>query len=487
MKSEQGPREEARMEFSGLVEGRVAVPDDAVAALGAGLRGTLLRPGEPGFEDSRTVWNGMIDRTPALVARCLGVADTMHALAFVRAHGIQFSIKGGGHNIAGLAAVDGGLMLDLSAMRGVLVDPAARIARAQAGCLLGDLDRETQVHGLAAALGFVSNTGIAGLTLGGGFGYLTRRFGWTSDTVTAMEVVTADGRLVTASESSHPELFWGLCGGGGNFGIVTRFDYRLFPVGPEILGGAVAWDASAAREVLELQRALLAETPAELNVTVALRPAPPAAWLPADMHGKPIVLMVMCWTGDAAEGERIARRIRALGAPIGDIVKPRPYLTQQSLLDATQPKGRRYYWKSEYMAGVEDALIERAIAWAARATSPHSAVILFPVDGAVARLPVDHSAVGNRDARMVLNIAASWERADEDARHVGWAREAWADMRAFSTGGTYVNFLNEEETGDRVAAAYGPNLARLAAIKAAWDPGNLFRTNKNIVPARAGA
>jgi FAD/FMN-containing dehydrogenase len=453
--------------------------------LRAGLRGSVLLPGDHGFEPSRAVWNGMIDRHPAAVARCLGVADVRHALAFARERGIHFTIRGGGHNIAGLAACEGGLMLDMSLMRGVFVDPAGRTARAQAGCLLGDVDRETQQHGLAAVLGFVSNTGIAGLTLGGGFGYTTRRFGWTSDNVTGMEVVTAAGRLLRASETEHPDLFWALRGGGGNFGIVTGFDYRLYPLGPEVLGGAIAWPFEAARGVIELQRELTLEGPPELTVASVMRPAPPAPWLPAEYHGQLVIVLALLYSGDPDSGADLIERIRSHARPIGSVVQRRSYLSQQSLLDATQPAGRRYYWKSEYLPGIADGAIDKAMAYAEQIRSPHSAVIFFPVGGALNRLPQDHSAVGNRDAQVVLNIAASWENPAEDETHVGWARAAWKDMRSFSTGGTYLNFLTEEESGERVSAAFGANLARLAAMKAAWDPDNLFRTNKNILPQPA--
>ena len=454
----------------------------AVDRFAAGLRGPLLRPGAAGYDDARSIWNAMIDRRPALIARCLGVADVIHAVRFGREQRLRLSIKGGGHNISGLALADGGLMLDLSLMRGVVVDAPARTAHAQGGCLLGDVDRETQVHGLAAVLGFVSATGIAGLTLGGGFGYLTRRFGWTSDTVRSMEVVTAEGRVVRASERQHADLFWGLRGGGGNFGVVTNFEYALYPAGPEIVGGAIAWRADAAAEVLELYRTLAREAPPELALVAGLRLAPPAPWLPKEVHGQPIVALFVCHTGPIAEAERQVAPIKGFGKPVGDIVQRRPYVGQQSLLDATQPKGRRYYWKSEYLPRLEPALLAKAIEHAKRIASPHSAILLFPVDGALNRLSADHSAVGNRDAGFVLNVAASWEKPEDDARHIEWARAAWRDLRAFSTGGTYVNFLTEEEGDERVQAAYGANYRRLAEIKQSWDPENLYRVNKNIPP-----
>ena len=424
----------------------------------------------------------MIDRRPAAIARCLGVADVLAGVKFARDNRLQLSIKGGGHNIAGLAVCDGGLMLDMSLMRGVHVDVAARTARAQAGCLLGDVDRETQVHGLAAALGFVSNTGIAGLTLGGGFGYLSRRFGWTCDNVRSMDLVTADARVVRASERENADLFWGLRGGGGNFGVVTSFEYAVHPVGPEVVGGAVAWRAEEAGEVLAMFRTLCAAAPPELTCVAVLRPAPPAPWLPKEIHGKPIIVLFVCHSGAVAEGEKLVAPIKAFRTPVGDILQRRSYVSQQTLLDATQPKGRRYYWKSEYLAGLEPELLAQVIAHAGRIVSPHSGVVLFALDGALNRLPADHSAVGNRDATSVLNITASWEKAGDDAANIEWARAAWRDMRRFSTGGTYVNFLTEDDGDERTRAAYGPNHARLAALKSRWDPDNLFRTNKNIAP-----
>ncbi len=406
----------------------------------------------------------------------------MEAVKFAGAHDLALSIKGGGHNIAGLAVCEGGLTLDLSLMRGVWVDPAARVARAQGGCLLGDVDREAQLHGLAPVLGFVSNTGIAGLTLGGGFGYLTRRYGWTSDNVRSMEIVTADGRIRRTSATDEPDLFWGLRGGGGNFGVVTSFEYDLFPVGPEIVGGAIAWKADDAPAVLDLYRKLAAEAPPELAVVAVMRLAPPAPWLAKDIHGKPIVALFVCDTGPIAEAKRRVAPIKAFGSPVGDILQPRPYVSQQTLLDATQPKGRRYYWKSEYLPGIDPDLLRGMMAEAARITSPHSAVVLFPLDGALNRRPDDHSAVGNRDAKLVLNITAAWERAADDEANISWARSAWGSLRRFSTGGTYLNFLTEEEGDDRIHDAFRGNYERLVEIKTQFDPQNRFRTNKNVRP-----
>ncbi|HEX9116042.1 MAG TPA: FAD-binding oxidoreductase [Anaerolineae bacterium] len=452
--------------------------------LQAGLRGELLLPGNAAYDEARSVWNAMIDRRPAAIARCLGTADVMTCVNFAREHGLPLSIKGGGHNIAGLAVSEGGLMLDMSLRRGVWVDPAASVAWAQTGCLLGDLDRETQLHGLAAPLGLVSNTGIAGLTLGGGFGYLTRRFGWTVDNVNAMEVVTAEGRLVRASEKENADLFWGLRGGGGNFGVVTGIEYRLFPIGPEVMAGVIAWRAADAGEVLELYRAITEEAPAELTCGLLMRPAPAAPWLPREIHGQPIVAIFVCDTGPLAEAEKRAAQIKGFGSPVGDVIQKRSYLSQQSIFDATQPKGRRYYWKFVYLPGLDPALPEKIREHGRRIGSPYSAILLMPVDGALRRRPDDYNAMGNRDAVFELNIMASWENPADDAANIGWARAAWEDIRTLSTGGTHVNFLTEDEGDERTRAAYGANYERLVAVKTAWDPANLFHINKNIAPRR---
>ena len=462
--------------------GDVTLEEGTIQKFKESLRGELIRSVDPGYDDARSIWNAMIERRPALIARCLGVADVLTCVNFAREHRLVLSIKGGGHNIAGLAVCDGGIMLDMSLMRGVWVDPTSRTARAQAGCLLSDVDRETQLHGLAAVLGFISNTGTAGLTLGGGMGYLTRKFGWTTDNLLSMEVVTADGNIVRASDKENQDLFWALRGGGGNFGVVTNFEYKLHPVGPEVMAGAIAWRAECAGEVLEMFRAVMEKAPPELVCVAGLRIAPPAPWLSKDIHGKPIVALFVCHTGRLTDGEKLVAPIKAFGTPVGDIVQQRSYVSQQSLLDATQPKGRRYYWKSEYLPTLEPELLTKVIEHAGCIMSPHSAIILFPLDGALNRLPEDHSAVGNRDTAWVLNITASWEKAEDDKTNIEWARAAWRDLRSFSTGGTYVNFLTEEEGDERIHAAYGNNYERLVEIKTKWDPANLFRMNKNIAP-----
>lgn len=447
------------------------------------VRGPLLLPGDAAYDEARSLWNAMIDRKPAAILRCLGASDVLTAVQFAHEHNLLISIKGGGHNIGGLAVADDALMLDMSLMRGVWVDAQRRVAHAQAGCLLGDVDRETQLYGLATVLGFVSQTGIAGLTLGGGFGYLTRRWGWTTDNVLGMEVVTADGRLVRADADENPDLFWGLRGGGGNFGVVTSFEYKLHPVGPQIVGGIVAWPASEAPQVLELYRTLAEAAPRELTLVAFMRLAPPAPWLPKEVHGKPIVAMMACYSGDPAQGEKLVAPIKAFGRPVGDVLVRRPYVQMQALLDATQPKGRRYYWKSEYLPQIEGGLSDQVMRHAARIQSPHSGIVLFQIGGDLNAREEGYSATGNRSARYVVNITASWEGAAEDATHIEWARRAWADMQPYSTGGTYLNFLTADEGPDRTQAALGSAMQRLAAIKARWDPDNFFRVNRNIQPA----
>ncbi|MGH8803805.1 MAG: FAD-binding oxidoreductase [Polaromonas sp.] len=329
------------MKLTGMDGGTVLIPPEALQTFKAGFKGPVLAPEDAAYDETRKIWNAMIDRRPGLIVRCTGTVDVVQAVRFARQHKLLMSVRGGGHNIAGLAVCDGGLMIDMSLLRGVWVDPVGRTACAQAGCTLADVDRETQLHGLAAVLGFVSATGVAGLTLGGGFGYLTRRHGWTCDTLVAMEVVTADARVLRVSADQHPELFWALRGGGGNFGIVTSFEYRLFPVGPEILGGAIAWRGEDARQVLEAYRDFSAKAPRELTTVAVLRIAPPAPWLPKEIHGQPIAAIFVCHTGEIKAGEALLAPLRKLGRPVADIVTSRPYAQMQSLLDATQPKGRR--------------------------------------------------------------------------------------------------------------------------------------------------
>ena len=455
---------------------------ELVTQLQTSIRGQIIQPGENVYDESRAIWNGMIDRKPGLIVRCVGTADVKACVNFAHSNEIPFTVRGGGHNIAGLAVADDAMMIDLSHMRGAWINHEKQTVNAQPGATLGDIDRETQIHGLAAVLGFVSNTGATGLTLGGGFGYLSRRYGWTCDNVVSMDVVTAEGELVHANETENSDLLWGLRGGGGNFGVVTNIEHRLFPVSPVVTGGVIAWRAEDAEGVLDMYNGLISSAPPELTCAAMMRKAPPAPWLPQDMHGQPIVGIVVCHSGTEAQAEKDLAVLKNHGSPVGDVVQRRPYTQQQSLLDATQPNGRRYYWKSEYLPGLDAASLATYRKCGDAIESPHSAAIFFAIDGPLNELSNDHSAVGNRDARVVLNLTASWESADEDATHIGWARDSWNDMRQYSTGGTYVNFLTEDDGEDRIRAAYGDRYDRLVEVKSRWDPKNLFSKNKNIAP-----
>ncbi|HEX5685182.1 MAG TPA: FAD-binding oxidoreductase [Ideonella sp.] len=469
------------LELKRLDGSQAAITPEALQAFKAGFKGAVLAPDDPAYNETRKIWNAMIDRRPGLIVRCTGTVDVVQAVRFARQHQLLLSVRSGGHNIAGVAVCEGGLMIDLSLLRGVFVDPVARTAHCQAGCTLGNVDRETQAHGLAAVLGFVSDTGIAGLTVGGGFGYLTRQHGWTCDNLLSMEVVTADGQIQRVSADQNAELFWALRGGSGNFGIVTSFEYKLHPVGPEILGGAIAWRGTDTRQVLDAYREFSAAAPRELTSVAVLRIAPPAPWLPKEVHGQPIVAIFVCHTGRIEDGEALLAPLRKLGQPVADIVQRRPYAQMQSLLDATQPKGRRYYWKSHYLPRVSPELADLATDHAKRIVSPHSAILMFQIGGALNELPAGHSPAGNRDAAYVLNIAASWEQADKDADNIAWARAAFEATRGCSTGGTYVNFLTEEEGADRIEAAYGrATLDKLAALKRRYDPEGLFNHTKAV-------
>ena len=471
------------LDIATLDGGTARLSTQELDAFRAQFRGALIRRGEGGYDEARQVWNAMIDRRPAMIARCTGTADVVAAVRLARAHRLLSSVRGGGHNIAGLAVCEGGLLIDLSPMRGVWVDPAARTVRAQAGCLLADVDRETQLFGQSAVFGFVSQTGIAGLTTGGGFGWLSRRGGWTCDNVLSMEVVTAAGEVVRASESDNKDLFWCLRGGGGNFGIVTAFEYRMLPVGPEVMAGAAAWPAEDAREGLEFFRQFTATSPRELSCAAILRLAPPAPWLPPAVHGKLIFMIVAVYTGQLEDGAAAVAPIKAFRKPVADIITRRPDAQMQGLLDGTQPKGRRYYWKSEYVSRIDPGLIDLYVQRAATLQSPHSALILFQIGGALNELPADHSPAGNRDATYVANIASSWEKSADDQRNVAWSRETWEAVRPFGTGGAYINFMTEDEGSDRTRVAYGEAiLTRLAELKRRLDPDDLFRHTKRLAP-----
>ena len=450
-------------------------------ALRARLDGALLLPGGDGFEAATRLWNGMVDKTPALVVQPAGAADVTAALDLAHSAGLAVSVRGGGHNIAGTALADGGLTIDMSLLRDVVVDPVGRTATVQPGCLLGDVDRETQRHGLATPLGFFSVVGVAGLTLGGGLGYLTRRFGWTVDNLLEVEIVTPDGRLRRASRDENADLFWAIRGAGANMGVVTSFTYRLHEVGPTVFGGLIAWPFARADEILRAYRRLTSEAPRELAAWLMLFRAPPAPFVPAEWHGERICAMAVCHSGDLAATEDVLAPIRALGDPVFDILAEQPYTLVQSYLDDTEPKGAHYYWRTEYVAELSDDLLTLARELAAECPIPNAEIGLLHLGGALNEHADDDGADGNRDARFACGVIAGWEPDEPDYR--GWVRAAGKRMGPFSTGGNYVNFQTADEDHDRVRASYGGNYDRLAAIKRRYDPDNLFRSNRNVPPA----
>jgi hypothetical protein len=450
----------------------------------ASLGGELIQPNDEGYDDARKVWNAMIDKRPALIARCSGTADVITAVNFAREQGLLLSVRGGGHNIAGTALCDDGLTIDLSGMKGFHVDLKTRTVRAQPGCRLGDLDRETQVFGLVVPAGIVTDTGIAGLTLGGGFGWLTRRYGYTCDNLLSADVVTADGSFLTASKKENSDLFWGLRGGGGNFGIVTSFEYQAYPLGPQVTAGIVIHPMEKASEVVGFFREFSADAPEELCCLLTLRLAPAAPFLPKEVHGKPIVGIAVCHSGSPEDGERAIRPLKEFGDPLGDIIAPKPFVVHQTLFDVAMAPGRHYYWKSEYLPEFSEAAGGVLMDHAAKITSPHSSILLFQLGGALARFGETDTPAGNRNAAYVLNVAASWEDSEQTDEQVTWARGCWSAMQQFSTGGVNVNFLTGEEGNQRVRAAYGAaNYERLVGLKNKYDPQNMFRLNQNIPPS----
>lgn len=472
------------MTLTTLDGSRREVDDSRLEAFGSGLDGSILRPDDDEYADAVAIWNGMITKRPAVVIRAASRDDIARSVAFAREHELELSIKGGGHNIAGLALSDGGLTLDMSAFKSVEVDAAAKLARVGAGCLLGDVDRATQEHGLAATLGFVSLTGVAGLTLGGGFGYLTRRFGWTVDDLEEAEIVLADGSTQRASRTENEDLFWALRGGGGNFGVVTEFTFRLHEVGPQVTGGIIAWPADQASEVVESFRTVTASSPRELTLVALRRNAPPAPWLPEEAHGTPIVAIVVCHSGPLDQADEDLAPLRAVGKPWADIVQVRDYVQLQSLLDATQPKGMHFYWKSEFVPGLSDGLLEAYHAQFDGLKAPANQMVLFQIDGALNEHPEDDGAVGNREAAFAC-VVQSMSKGDDPAvvaANRDWVRTAWQAVKPYSTGGNYVNFQTEDEPDERTAESYRGNLGRLSDVKRRYDPDNLFRVNRNIRP-----
>jgi len=470
------------LEVAGLERDHVRLAQHQLDNLAARLRGPLLRAGDAGWDAAAQIWNARAATRPALVVQPTSAHDVAEVVAFARAYGLLLSIKGGGHNIAGTALAEDALTLDMSRMRAIEVDPAARLARVGPGCLLKDVDQATQRHGLATVLGFVSEVGVAGLTLGGGFGYLARRFGWAVDNLEAVEIVTADGAVRTASRVENPELFWAVRGGGGNFGVVTRFTFRLHSVGPIITGGLIAWSAEQADRVLAAYRELTAAAPRELTTALVMLIAPPAPFVPPRWQGEPITGLLVCHSG--RDPRRDLAVLRELGEPILDLVTERPYVDQQSLLDDMEPRGLHQYWKAEYLAGLPPEFLGTFGDCALKLTTPLSYSVIFHIGGALNQRDEDDGAVGNRDAQFISGFSGVWPPGVPDDEPVAWVRASWERIRRFSTGGNYVNFQLAEDDAKRTAAAYGRSYQRLQHAKAAFDPDNLFRVNRNIPPAR---
>ncbi|MGH9275995.1 MAG: FAD-binding oxidoreductase [Acidimicrobiales bacterium] len=459
-----------------------AIEQADIEALAADFLGVLIQPGDPTFDSARQVWNGHIQRQPALIARCRGVADVMAAVRFGRQHDLLTSVRGGGHSVAGLAVADGGLVIDLSAMTGTRVDPIARTIRCEGGCHNAHLDRESQAFGLAATGGFVSHTGIGGLTLGGGIGHLMRAFGLSIDALRSCDVVTADGELVIASADVNPDLFWGLRGGGGNFGVVTSFEFDLQPLGPMILAGLIAWPLDQARTVLAGMRDFLADAPDEVGVLGNVRLAPAMPFIPEELHGKPIVAMVLTYAGSIEDGESALRPLRELGTPAFDGVMPKLYTAHQKMFDPGVPHGNHYYWKSHRLGPLTDDVIDIIVRNGEAITSPLSTVGIFSFGGAMARVPEDATAFPHRDASHDINIVGSWLPDDDGDRHIAWVRGFFADLEPHSRG-VYVNFTSDD-AAERVHAAYSDDQwTRLTKLKSQYDPTNFFRLNANIPPA----
>lgn len=471
-------------DVAGLDGRRVTLTSMQLEDLDSRIGGSLLSPGDDGWDDAVRLWNGMAARLPALVVQPTSAGDVATAVGFARERGLLLGIKGGGHNIAGTAVPEGGLMLDMSRMRDVSVDPAARLAQVGPGCLLGDVDRATQEHGLATVLGFISETGVAGLTLGGGLGYLARRFGWTVDNLEEVEIVTADGQIRTANRLEHPDLFWAIRGGGGNFGVVTRFTFRLHPVGPSVYGGLIAWPFDRADEILAAYRAITTGSPRELSVWLILMRAPPMPFVPEAWHGERICAMAACYSGDLARVDQVMAPIRALGEPLVDLLREQPYVEVQSYLDAGEPKGKHYYWKTGLLAELSDELLTTTKDLFATCPVPGAELGFLHFGGALNDRAPDDGAVGNRDARYAIGTNGMWEPDDPEGHaYRQWIRDAWERVRPFSTGSSYVNFQTADEGDERIRATYGPNFRRLVEIKTTYDPDNLFRVNRNIRPA----
>jgi FAD/FMN-containing dehydrogenase len=458
-----------------------AVPDGAIEELRLGVRGTVVSPADAGYDEARAIWNGFHDRRPALVIQCAGVADIQRGLEFARSEGLVVAVRGGGHSIPGFSTCDGGVVLDLSPMRAIRVEPGARRATAQGGCTWADFDHETQAFGLAVTGGLVSSTGIAGFTLGGGIGHLVRKHGLACDNLTGADVVTADGELVHASAEENADLFWGLRGGGGNFGIATSLEYRLHPVGPSIFGGAIFFAAERVAEVLRFYREWTQDLPDELTTIVNLTIAPPAPFLPAEVHGRPVIALLAAYAGPVDDGEKALAPLRALGQPVVDLLGPIPYLALQSLLDPLWTAGMRNHMRSGMLATLDDAAIDTMAAVHATQPGELAELHIHHFGGAAARVGEDETAFGDRSAPYILNVIGRWSDPASDEGMLEWSAALHRALAGVLTGRSYSNFSGDPGADPR--SLYGAKVPRLRRLKAQWDPENVFRLNQNITPA----
>ena len=445
------------------IEGRVVVPSDAQ------------------YDEARSIWNAMINRRPAAIVQCASSADVVEALAFGQAHNLEISVKGVGHNIAGNAVCDGGLMIDLSGMRDVRVDPDRRRAQVEPGATLGDFDKAAQAHGLAAPTGINSTTGISGLTLGGGFGWLTRKYGLTIDNLVSADVVTVDGRKLRASASENKDLFWAIRGGGGNFGVVTSWDFALHPVGPEVTAGLIVYPYADAKQVLNGYREFVRTAPAELAAWVVMRKAPPLPFLPEDVHWTEVVVIAVCYVGDPKDGEGLLARLKDLGRPLGVHVGSVPFADWQQAFDPLLTAGSRNYWKTHNFIELGDGAIDTMIEYAGKLPTPQCEIFIAHVEGVANNVASDATAWPARDARFILNVHGRWEEPSEDKTVIDWARSFFDASKPYASGGAYINFMTGDEE-DRIGAVYGSNLERLRAIKRKYDPKNVLHMNQNIRP-----
>ena len=445
------------------------------------VQGRVIVPGDPSYDETRQIWNAMIDRRPAVIVECASASDVPVALTYARDNNLEITVRGAGHNIAGSAICDNGLMIDFSKMNHVRVDPEKRRAYVEPGTTLGDFDAAVQQHGLATPVGINSTTGIAGLTLGGGFGWLTRKYGMTIDNLISAQVVTADGSQLTASETENPDLFWAIRGGGGNFGVITEFEFRLHPVGPEILAGLMVFPFEQAKQVLTQYRKFTKSAPEDLNVWVVMRQAPPLPFLPEAVHGKEVIVLAIFYVGDIKEGEKLIAPLRDFGNAHGEHIGAQPYSDWQQAFDPLLTAGQRNYWKSHNFSELCDDALDQLINFAGKLPTSQCEIFIGQLAGASNRVPASAMAYSSRDAKFVLNVHARWEHQSEDEKAISWARAFFKATTPFASSGAYVNFMTAEE-GDRVSAAYDTNYQRLVEIKRQYDPDNLFHLNQNIKP-----